>query len=200
MIIDYKNKEQAIACGVKDVDCNGEIFFVGKKAYTGITFRNFPNLHLEEATFINCTFEDCGEIAVYEKEMVECVFRNVSSILGHYTDFENCRFENCCSEGPLLTIDSDGSVENCIFENVTASGEDGYIVFSVYGKKSDVREIKNSKFIDWTVGNSDNDIAFCEYYVPFLSRKTKYIDNIDYKTCNIDEGEIIEIGSFSVEE
>ena len=42
MIIDYKNKEQAIACGVKDADCNGEIFFGGKKAYTGITFRNFP--------------------------------------------------------------------------------------------------------------------------------------------------------------
>ena len=188
MIIDYKNKENAIACGVEDADVNGDIFFRGAENYEGITFKNFPNLHLEEADYKNCTFEDCGVVSFYDGEIVGCKFHNVSEIEGHFASFMDCAFSQCCSQGPFLTIDNVGSVEGCTFETITALGDDGYIIFSVYGKKKDVRYIKNCKFIDCKVESEDGLYTYCVYYKRCLACKTIEIENVDMQSCVFGEG------------
>lgn len=188
MVIDYLNKKQAISYGVEDTDVNGDIFFRGDHEYENITFRNFPNLHLEEATFKNCTFEDCQEVSVYDKAMVDCKFKNVSCIDGHYTDFKDCSFVQCCSQGPLLVIDCDGSVDGCTFETITALGEDGYVVYAVYGNKNNVKPITNCHFTDCQVENKRENLIYCAHFKRFPSYRTTEIDNIDYESC-VFEGE-----------
>ena len=203
MIFDWKNnKKEALKNGIVMEQILGVTRIIMKTSDGAVshhTFRNFSKLEFEDDSRIEqCMFEDCGEISACDGIFQACEFHHVDSIFGHYTDFINCHFQNCSSIGPLLTIDSTGGVDECVFENITAQGEDGYIIFSVYNKKSDVKEIKNCKFIHWHTENPDNDISYCEYHSPFIFGKPKYINNIHYESCDIDEGDIIEIGSFSV--
>ena len=184
MILDYKNdKEFALANGVSSEDVNGEIHYNIGPISEGITFKNFYHLCVGEAAFNNCTFEDCHEITASNCEMNGCTFKNVDSVTGHYSDFSGCTFKQCCSTGPLLTIDSSGQVENCDFDTITALGEDGYVILSVFGKKSDVTEIVNCRFTDCQVESEDGECCRCDYFVPFSSLRTIQTDNLDYESC-----------------
>ena len=200
MILDYKNnKEFALANGISPEDVNGEIHFNSGEVCEGITFKNFYHLCLDEATFNNCIFEDCHEIAASDCEMNGSTFKNVDGILGHYTDFSGCTFKECCSNGPLLTIDSRGQVDNCTFDTITALSEDGYVIYSVFGKKKDVTEITNCRFTDCQVESEDGELCYCAYFKPLSSFNTIPIDNVDYDSCKFDEVDAIEIGSFDLE-
>ena len=187
-----------MSLGVKDPDDNGNIYFCGEPPYDGITFRNFPNLYLESlknAVFKKCTFENCDEVAVYGCKMIGCHFKNVSGVNGHYTDFINCEFLQCCSQGPFLSIEGRGEVRDCCFDNITALGKngDGYLIYSVYDKKSDVKLIKNCHFTGCSAENDEYLWSYCAY---FAASKKRYELK---RTDNWDEGEPIEIGSFDLD-
>ena len=187
MIIDYKNQEQIKELGFRINKEHGRVFVSVNGDYDGLTFCNFPTITTDGTNFTNCTFENTQAIEFSQADVKNCTFRNVSEISGHFTDFSDCTFVHCCSQGPLLTIDNVGSVEDCTFETITALGDDGYIIYSVYGKKKDVREIKDCKFIDCSVESEDSELTYCCYYKPLSSYKTVDIDNVDYESCVFDK-------------
>ena len=199
MIIDYNNQEQMKELGFRINKEYGRVFVSVNGDYDGVTFRNFPTITTDDTDFINCTFENTQAIEFSQANVKSCTFCNVSEISGHFTDFSGCTFVRCCSQGPLLTIDNVGSVVGCTFETITALGADGYVIYSVYGKKKDVREIKKCKFLDCEVENEDGELTDCCYYKPFSSYKTVDIDNVDFWSCDFGEGVPILIGNFETE-
>ena len=199
MIIDYKNQEQMKELGFRISKKYGRVYVSVDGDFESVTFINFPTITTDGTDYKNCTFENTQSIEFSTADVQNCTFRNVSEVSGHYTDFIGCKFEQCCSQGPLLTIDNVGSVEGCSFETINALGEDGYIIYSVYGKKKDVREIKNCKFIDCEVESEDKSLTYCAYFTRFSSYKTKEIDNVDFWSCDFGEGVPILIGSFETE-
>ena len=183
MIIDYQNQEQMKELGFRINKEYGRVFVSVDGDYDGVTFRNFPTITTEDTDFKNCTFENTQSIEFSQADVQNCTFRNISEISGHFTDFRGCKFENCCSQGPLLTIDSVGGVEGCTFETITALGDDGYVIYSVYGKKSEVREITNCRFTDCKVESEDGELIYCCYFKPLRSSTAVDIDNVDYDSC-----------------
>lgn len=184
MILDYtNNKEFALANGVMPENSTGETYFVIDKVVRDVTFRNFFNLCIEDACFENCIFENCGRVSTESCHMEGCTFKNVNNIEGVRTNFNNCTFSECCSDGPLLVIDSHGCVEDCVFDTITTLGDDGYIIYSVYGKKNEVEMVSGCKFIDCQVESVGGKYCYCAYFKPFSSYKTIEIDNVDYDTC-----------------
>lgn len=194
MILDYTgDKEFALANGIIPENSKGETHFVIDRVVRDVTFRNFLNLCIEYACFENCVFENCHGISIENCHMEMCTFKNVNGIDGVRTDFSNCTFTGCCSDGPFLGIESRGCVENCIFDTITALGEQSYIIHSVYGEKSEIEIISGCKFIDCKVESEDGELCCCSYSEPLLSFKTVQVDNIDYKTCRFESCGPIEV-------
>lgn len=187
MVLDAKNMAFAIANGILPEDIHGETHFNADGVCKGITFRNFSNLCLDEATFLDCQFENCHSVSISGCEMRNCTFVNVNDILGHYSEFVGSKFIACCSNGPLLTIDSKGTVDGCTFESVTAKNEDGYIVWSVFARKEDASDITNSRFVNCRVENEEKDLCRCTYYRGFPVFTDVSYANIDYNSCEIKE-------------
>ena len=183
MIIDAHDKAAAFAHGVEPENACGETFFDGGDVCRDVTFRNFAHLCMEETLFINCTFEDCLSVAPDECRMIGCTFKNVNNIESVRTDFTACTFIQCCAEGPFLTIDSQGKVDGCVFDTITALGEDGYAIYAVYGNRSDVQAISRCTFTDCQVENDEGSLCYCAYFKPYSSYRTIEIDNVDYNTC-----------------
>ena len=197
MIIDYLNKEHAVACGLKDFDDNGLVFFRLKDSIEDITFINFPNINFEYMTIKNCTFKDCQKVSVHGCMLDKCTYENVSSAYAQFSKFNGCTFDSCCSNGTFLYLEEEGEIYRCTFRHITVLGEDGYVIHSAYNGKRKVREIKKCKFIDCEVERKDKKLTYCTYFARrFLSYKTKEIDNVDFWSCDFGEGVPMLIGSF----
>lgn len=180
MVIDYKNQEL-----IKELNfwVNKERVYVGGRTkFEGDIFRNFPAITSQDTTFVNCTFENCRIVKISRCIAENCVFQNVSNTQSHQTKFKECSFIHCYSQGPLLIINA-GEINRCTFETITSFTDDGYIVYSIYEKKSKVKSIKNCRFVDCHVENKANGLTHCVYFKPLSSRKTISIDNVDYDTC-----------------
>ncbi len=195
MILDYKNnKELALANGIMPENSLGETHFVACDVISNATFRNFKNLCLDDTCFEDCIFENCSCVTTESCHMKMCTFKNVDSIDGVRTDFSNCTFKDCCSDGPFLCIDSRGCVENCTFDTITALDDSqGYVIYSVYGKKKEVEIISGCKFINCQVENEDGELCYCSYFKPFSSFNTIQVDNVDYETCHFESCGPIEV-------
>ena len=162
---------------------NKERVYVGVRTkYEGDVFRNFPAITSQDTAFVNCTFENCQIVKISKGIVENCVFQNVSNIQSHQTEFKECSFIQCCSQGPLLIINA-GKMNGCTFNTITSFTDDGYIVYSIYEKKSKVKSIKNCRFVDCQVENKANCLTHCVYFKPLSSRKTISVDNVDYDTC-----------------
>ncbi len=198
MILDYKNdREFALANGIFEEDRYYERHFKGDTPVRDIVFRNFPKLLIAEKSFVHCSFENCEMLEITGCNMLDCTFQNANVIYSHYSNFYSCIFEDCSVDNEaLLSIDTKGEIDGCRFVRITAKGENGCVIDSTFGKKSEVTYIKNCVFEDCDAPT----IAQASYFVPLSYRKTKAIDNIDYDICKFcgSEGEAIEIGSFDL--
>ena len=199
MIIDYNDRAQMNELAIKVSKLGGRVTAKINGDYRGVTFRNFPTIETEDSDFTNCVFENTQSVEFSNGKISNCTFRNVSDIFGNYADFRYCTFVQCRSQGPLLTIDSDGSVNGCTFDTITALGDDGYVIYSVYGKKKAVKEIKNCRFIDCKVESEDGLLTCGSYFTPFSSLKTKKIENIDVRSCDFGGNDGVLIGSIGAE-
>lgn len=200
MILDYTgNKEFALANGITSENDIGETYFKGNEVCKGITFRNFFNLCVESTVFEDCIFENCGNINTEGCRFNGCNFNNVNNIKGIRTAFDRCEFKNCCSDGPFIFIETLGFIDSCTFDTITTLGENGYIIYSVYRKNTEVERVTNCRFIDCQVETEDGKYCYCAYLKRSYSLIPVEIDNVDYETCDFGEGDAIEIGSFDLD-
>jgi len=162
-------------------------------------FENCGELDLQNGSVENCRFEKCREvnfggcsltgtilrecdkISANDSDVERCEFYAISSIEVLNAGFDECSFSHCTSDGVFLYTDH--YIDHCTFEQITARGEDGYIIDSTFRKKGDVKEIMNCRFVGCQVENEDGVLTRCEYFKAFSSYKTVSTDNIDYDTC-----------------
>ena len=184
MILDYKNeREFALANGVRLYStANYEIiYFCGKsesenetfaerfdaynshKNFKNITFRNFPNLELNNSTLENCTFENCADILTDGCAIINSQFTDCCIISSSYTDFYGCTFKDAKPAEALLFLESNCKVDSCTFENIHAIGDEGQICKMLADKEKDVRELTNCKFINCSLENKYNFFSSCQY-------------------------------------
>lgn len=87
-----------------------------------ITFRNFPQLHIEKDQMLDCTFENCGTIyfsAPYPHAF--CTFRNIKALFCRGEELFNCHFNsNECTEGALVSL-YNCRMKSCHFDNIKLS-------------------------------------------------------------------------------
>lgn len=194
------NSKAAFFSWIKYSKKDDNFIFSKDKKCEDICFKNFPNLFIKDKDIKNCTFENCGNITAEGCRMNGCKFNNVNNIKGIRTAFDSCEFINCCSDGPFLVIDTLGFIDGCTFDTITALGNNGYIIYSVYRKNTEVEQVTNCKFFDCQIESKDGKYCYCAYLKRSYLLKPVEIDNVDYNTCDFtdDEGEAIEIGSFNL--
>ena len=189
-VFDYKkDKDFCHANGIKPKTRYGESVLEGAEVCRGVTFRNFFHLCAEDVVFEDCIFENCHQVTAENGQMNGCTFTNVDNVEGIRSDFRDCNFRDCCSTGPFLIIDSHGSVKGCNFDNITALGDDGYVVYSLYEKRSLLEIMTDCKFVDCRADSEDGKMCYCAYFKPFSSYRTLDFDNVDYTTCDFDGAE-----------
>ena len=175
-VIDYNDKEQLKSLGIKEASQYGRVYFGDDEEFERVKFCNFPILVTDGANFVECVFENIKKLEFSMCEAERCTFTSVSEIEGGYTNFTDCLFCDCVSDGAFLTIDSAGKVNGCTFRSVTAHGEEGYIIYSVFARKKEVTDIELCRFYDCKAENAEGELAHCCFFLPFSSYKTKDCD------------------------
>ncbi len=170
MTIDYLNKPHALSCGIEE-SYGGSVQFFAEGKHEKLVFKNFPHLHLIHVGVADCVFENCARVTASNSSITRCIFKNVSCVWGYYTAIEQCRFVESCSEGPLLTVAGAGRVDGCAFEDVTACGTDGYLIYSIRDKKREVQEIGNCRFLDCRVENEERKWLHWTYNKGFFRKE-----------------------------
>ncbi len=190
MILDYKNNlDFALENGISisKMGNNNEYIYFNKNSeedeFEGITFKNFPNLYLENDTFTDCCFVNCDQVEISDGSVIGSTFENTLGICGVRCDFTNCLFKNIETDSQALLIDSYGEVNGCTFENIKAIGDDGRICKMVVDREKDVQDIVNCRFVNCSMEAADKSLSLCSYHTVF--GKEKMVENIDYDTCEI---------------
>ena len=160
-----------------------QIRFCGGSEIQDALFVNFPNITFEGIPLKNCTFKDCQEVFVHGCTLDGCRYENVSLAYAQFSNLKNCVFDTCCSNGPLLTLEAEGEIEGCTFRHITALGEGGHIIRSIYQGKEKVRPLKNCRFEDCEAESGKS--VLCEYLVAVEMYKTETVDNIDHTSCHL---------------
>lgn len=187
MILDYKNNlENALENGIEK---QGNTICFKKedddRKFEGITFKNFPNLYLEDCELTNCTFENCDELNIDESIVKECTFLNIPNIYAVRTDFCNCTFKDVETEEFMLSMDTYGDVDGCTFENIRIKenvGKCAICDIAIDGKK-DFYYITNCSFINCSLENEYDELSVCTY--KNILGKEEIVGNVDYETCEI---------------
>ena len=187
MIINYKNLNKLSSHDFGFSVEDGRLLFHTDKPCENIIFLNFPSIDFENITFKACGFKDCREISFHGCKSEECVFGNVSSVYAQYTTISRCSFTHCCSFGSLITLEEEGKVEFCVFNHISALGEDGYIIHFIYRDKKSVEKMKGCCFYDCEAENNSESFVCCEYLIEDTVYKTEPIDNIDYASCLVND-------------
>lgn len=96
-----------------------------------ITFRNFPQLHIESNQMLDCTFENCGNIYLSNDKYghSRCTFRNIKALFCSCKFLTHCIFTEIeCLSIALIEL-SNCYLGACSFENIRLLG-DTYLVHS----------------------------------------------------------------------
>lgn len=194
MILDYKNDpEYAVKNGIEvNKIYKSELSYIyfnkdiENGSYEGITFKNFPDLYLGDATFTNCIFENCGSIEISRGTLRSCIFEATPIIIGIHTDFYDCTFKNVVTEEAMLSVCSDGEVSGCNFENIRATGEaeDSVICEMIVDRASQVGYLTDCRFKNCTLEDECGSLSICKYKTLF--GKQVWLKNIDEDSCSIE--------------
>lgn len=194
MILDYKNDlEYAVKNGIEVIEIYKSklsyIYFnkdIEDGSYEGITFKNFPDLYLSNATLTDCVFENCGSVEISRGTAKNCVFEATPIITGIHTDFYGCTFKNVVTDEAMLTICSDGEVNGCSFENIRATGEgaDSVICEMIVDSKSQVGYLTDCRFKNCILEDECGSLSLCKYKTLF--GKSVWLENVDEDSCVIE--------------
>lgn len=190
MILDYINDlDFALENGIRISKIGGknDYIFFNKNSdgneFEEITFKNFPNLYLENDTFTNCNFINCEQIEISDGTVIGSTFENTACVCGVRCDFKNCIFKNIETDTQVLLIDTYGEVDNCTFENIKAIGDDGRICNMIVDKEKDVQDLVNCRFINCSMEAKYGSLSLCTYHT--ILGKKRMVENIDYDSCKI---------------
>ena len=208
MVVDFNNKENYDEVYAKEGITNA-VILNQKKAYFGITFKNFPNLDISGATFENCSFENCKVIKFSACTLIRCSFDTISKITSSVTYYFGCKFSNCVSDGRFLYIKRRGELRDCVFENVTAKNygyDAGYVVDIQYAKKSYRHDLTNCSFANCLVENDKGDFFAIGCVLPIMTSeqraKMEWLEKNGYNTDDFitDWGETVGLDDVQLSE
>ncbi len=130
MILDWK-KPNSIAMRkyiqTRIVDNAEEIHYCNPKRIPVefLTFRNFPQLHINSNQMLDCNFENC-EIIYFSNDHYGhcgCRFRNVKKLFCSSKFLKRCEFSDVECENTALIELNNCYCSSCKFENIRLLGE-----------------------------------------------------------------------------
>lgn len=107
---------------IRSIDGVEEIHYCNpkRKMVENITFRIFPNLHIETTQMIGCSFEDCGEVylVTYDIGHGFCRFNNIKLLVCNAEFLKYCEFSDIeCANTTLVELNN-CYCSSCTFENI----------------------------------------------------------------------------------
>ena len=145
---------------------------------TGITFRGYPMLRIDDLILEDCAFEDCHTVYFSDCKVNNCQFYGVETVYADRTPIEGCDFEHLRCDNDCVLCLEDSEISFCTFNDVELTNE-AYLVNGV----GDVW-IESCSFENISTDRSDRELFFCEETVGKIFKKKVQFCIADTESCS----------------
>ena len=145
---------------------------------TGITFRNYPMLRIDDLSLEDCVFENCHTVYFSDCKVNRCQFNGVETVCADRTPIDGCDFEHLRCDNDCVLCLEDSEVSFCNFKDVELTNE-AYLVNGV----GDVW-IESCSFENIRTDRADRELFFCEETVGKIFKKKVQFCIADTESCS----------------
>ena len=145
---------------------------------TGITFKGYPMLRIDDLTLEDCVFEDCHTVCFSDCKVNNCQFYGAETIYADRTPIDGCDFEHLRCDNDCVLCLEDSEVSFCTFKDVELTNE-AYLVDGV----GDVW-IESCSFENISTDRKDRELFFCEETVGKIFKKKVQFCIADTSSCS----------------
>lgn len=145
---------------------------------TGITFRNYPMLRVQDLSLEDCVFENCHTVCFSDCKVDRCRFYGIETVFTDGTPIEGCDFEHLrCDNDCILGLES-SEVSFCTFKDVELTNE-AYLINGT----GDVW-IESCSFENISTDRKDRELFICEETVGKIFKKKVQFCIADTDSCS----------------
>jgi hypothetical protein len=145
---------------------------------TGITFRGYPMLRIDDLILEDCAFEDCHTVYFSDCKVNNCQFYGVETVYADRTPIDGCDFEHLRCDNDCVLCLEDSDVSFCTFKDVQLTNE-AYLVDGV----GDVW-IESCSFENISTDRKDRELFFCEETAGKIFKKKVQFQIADTASCS----------------
>lgn len=172
-VFNYGFTKPASTC----VEIEEETVKTNSRNVSGIVFRNYPVLRIDDISLEDCSFENCRTVYFSDCTVSRCRFYGVETVYADRSPINGCAFEHLrCNDDCVLSLE-DSEVSACSFKYVELTDE-AYLVNGV----GDVW-IENCSFESISTDREDRELFFCEEKVGKIFKKKKQFCIADTDSC-----------------
>lgn len=144
---------------------------------TGITFKDYPLLRIDNLALENCVFENCHSVYLSDCKVNNCRFYGVETVYADDTTIDGCDFEHLRCDNDCVLCLEDAKVSFCNFKDVELTNE-AYLVNGA----GDVW-IESCSFENIRTDRQDRELFFCEETVGKIFKKKVQFCIADTASC-----------------
>lgn len=145
---------------------------------TGITFRGYPMLRIDDLILEDCAFEDCHTVYFSDCKVNNCQFYGVETVYADRTSVDGCDFEHLWCDNDCVLCLEDSEVSFCTFKDVELTNK-AHLVNGV----GDVW-IESCSFENISTDREDQELFFCEETVGKVFKKKVQFCIADIESCS----------------
>ena len=145
---------------------------------TGVIFRGYPVLHMDDLSVEDCVFENCRTVCFSDCKVDMCRFSGVETVYADRSPINGCNFEHLrCDNDCALSLE-DCEVLFCTFKDIELSNE-AYLINGT----SDVW-VESCIFENIRTDRKDRELFFCEETVGKILKKKVQFCIADTASCS----------------
>lgn len=145
---------------------------------TGVTFRDYPMLRIDDLALEDCVFENCHTVCFADCKVEKCRFYGVETVYADRTPIGGCDFEQLRCDNDCVLCLEDSEVSFCSFKDVTLTNE-AHLINGV----GDVW-IESCSFENISTDREDRELFFCEETVGKIFKKKVRFCIADTASCS----------------
>ena len=145
---------------------------------TGITFRGYPMLRMDDLVLEDCSFENCGTVYFSDCKVSNCRFCGIETVYADRTPIDGCDFEHLRCDNDCVLCLEDSKISHCAFKDVELTDE-AYLVNGA----GDVW-IESCSFENISTDRADRELFFCEETVGKIFKKKVQFCIADTSSCS----------------
>ena len=145
---------------------------------TGVTFRGYPMLRIDDLALEDCVFEDCHTVYFSDCKVNDCQFYGAETVYADRTSVDGCHFEHLRCDNDCVLCLEDSEVSFCTFKDVELTNQ-AYLVNGV----GDVW-IESCSFENISTDREDRELFFCEETIGKILKKKVQFCIADTESCS----------------